>query len=764
MNILEIINKIRTAVYGRDVRDSIANGIEAIYYHVGSESDKLKEAEHVAETKLNQRAAEVQAMIDTAADYAANVSSAVSEVQGAVDQVNQNTAALTTKLTKPTSDGTAGQVLQANGDGTSVWADAMTEIKDGTITPEKTSFFTKSDIEYEIVESKKINAYGTGLAKDDNCFTVFIKIPVTPFAYIAVNANNTENNKTCTANADKANLKNYGFTDINKNKATWTENRDNFTANLAEYFVVSYKNETNFEIEVGAVDYNINNVCIPVANTELGADFFVQGDNKITGLKDVCYSSNGWRYTGRLRSNLFKVENGKKLYHNGGNDLFLWFFDNNYNAIKSANFKSGTKVEVENAVFAYAWLNNNSVKDNLWIADKDLSADSYKSNRVINPELIPTSNNLSNSYSPFLFDVYFKNQIDDVTMINGYSETNRSDSGYTMQTGFENKLTIGKLCVCDDISVKAIVSLVDTNCNVIMGSSAVYGGSRCSLVQFDFASGQIKIAPANDGTAIPDTVLQTTDMSVAVDSNLKYILEVGRKKRELYAKITNYTTGTYIESIVSEDNLNNYKYPAGWLYDEPMIALDSGNVTIERFYAQVKQYDIAILGDSITEGYGLPYKSCFASKIKSWVDKSCVIMGRAGGQITCSIRQCDDILSHIAPKIVIITIGTNNGNTISNITTLLYKIRQLGAAPVINHIPMMSNANSSKNVNSVIEAFGEHGARFDIATAIDNDIDKGIDTSLYQADRLHPNTAGHNKCFERFKLDCDFLGGTKNEI
>lgn len=126
MNILEIINKIRTAVYGRDVRDSIADGIETIYYQVKSENDKLKEAEHVAETKLNQRTAEVQKMIDTAADYATNVASAISEVQGTVDQVNQNTTALATKLTKPEADGTAGQVLQVNENGETVWADVDT--------------------------------------------------------------------------------------------------------------------------------------------------------------------------------------------------------------------------------------------------------------------------------------------------------------------------------------------------------------------------------------------------------------------------------------------------------------------------------------------------------------------------------------------------------------------------------------------------------------------------------------------------------------
>lgn len=67
--------------------------------------------------------------------------------------------------------------------------EAITEIEDGTITPLKTSFFVKSDIEYEIIEGKKLNA--NNIVADDNAFTVFIKIPDKAFAWISVTPSNT---------------------------------------------------------------------------------------------------------------------------------------------------------------------------------------------------------------------------------------------------------------------------------------------------------------------------------------------------------------------------------------------------------------------------------------------------------------------------------------------------------------------------------------------------------------------------------------------
>lgn len=513
MNILEIINKIRTAVYGRDVRDSIANGIETIYYHVGSESDKLKEAEHVAETKLNQRAAEVQAMIDTAADYAANVSSAVSEVQGAVDQVNQNTAALTTKLTKPETEGKAGQVLGLDENNNPQWQNAITEIKDGTITPEKTSFFTKSDIEYEIVEGKKISAFNSFLS-DDNAFTLFVKIPDKNFAWISVTPSNTvvpygsgtRLSGSLICDADKKALGAYGFTDNNRNLCVLRgDNVSNHDG--AVYFATSYTLGTEFDIKIGGIGV-CNNIEIPISNTELGTDFIVSGKNLIsdTDTKVIYSSSNDrWSWQGSSSHNItnfFEVKNNTAYYHNG-RYVYIDLFDEHYNHVGSVgNHNSGDIIQKDyNFKYAYAYSTTSTgIPTDFWFADTDLSRKN-KSANLINPDYIDLSNikrmQIKNWYNgkrvSFMGDSlteggtggFYINYLNDYF---GFANITKSAKGGTMVSGvttamgsaFWEDSRVNQLDIDSDV-VFIMGGTNDANNNVSLGSPDI---SNCNTNTF----------------------------------------------------------------------------------------------------------------------------------------------------------------------------------------------------------------------------------------------------------------------------------------
>lgn len=512
MNILEIINKIRTAVYGRDVRDSIADGIETIYYQVKSENDKLKEAEHVAETKLNQRTAEVQKMIDTAADYATNVASAISEVQGTVDQVNQNTTALATKLTKPEADGTAGQVLQTNGDGTSVWADAMTEIKDGTVTPEKTSFFTKSDIEYEIVEGQKLNA--NNIVADDNAFTVFIKIPDKPFAWISVTPSNTTypfGSGTRTAGSlicdtSKKALGSYGFTDNNRNLCVLRGDKVS-DYDGAAYFAVSYTIGTEFNIKIGGIGVS-NNIEMPISNTELGTDFIVNGKNLIsdTGTKvQYAQSNDRWSYQGSSTHNItnfFEIKNNTAYYHNGSY-VYIELFDEHYNHVGSVgNHNSGAVIQKDyDFKYAYAYSTSSTgIPNDFWLADTDLSRKN-KSANLINPDYIDLSNikrmQIKNWYNgkrvSFMGDSltdngtggFYINYLNDYF---GFANITKSAKGGTMVSGvttamgsaFWEDSRVNQLDIDSDV-VLIMGGTNDANNNVSLGSPDI---SNCDTNTF----------------------------------------------------------------------------------------------------------------------------------------------------------------------------------------------------------------------------------------------------------------------------------------
>lgn len=52
------------------------------------------------------------------------------------------------KINKPMEDGTEGQVIARDADGNIIWKDVMTELEDGAVSPNKTSFFSKPNSKY----------------------------------------------------------------------------------------------------------------------------------------------------------------------------------------------------------------------------------------------------------------------------------------------------------------------------------------------------------------------------------------------------------------------------------------------------------------------------------------------------------------------------------------------------------------------------------------------------------------------------------------
>lgn len=464
-------------------------------------------------TTITNKIEEIKDLSALASEALSQVNSAVSEVQGAVDQVNQNTTALATKLTKPETEGTAGQVLQTNGDGTSVWADAMTKIEDGTITPEKTSFFTKSDIEYEIVEGKKISAFNSFLS-DDNAFTLFIKIPDKAFAWISVTPSNTvvpygsgtRLSGSLICDADKKALGAYGFTDNNRNLCVLRGDKVS-DYDGAAYFAVSYTIGTEFDIKIGGIGV-CNNIEIPISNTELGTDFIVNGKNLISDTDtkvQYAQSNDRWSYQGSSTHNItnfFEIKNNTAYYHNGSY-VYIELFDEHYNHVGSVgNHNSGAVIQKDyDFKYAYAYSTSSTgIPHDFWFADNDLSRKN-KSANLINPDYIDLSNikrmQIKNWYNgkrvSFMGDSltdngtggFYINYLNDYF---GFANITKSAKGGTMVSGvttamgsaFWEDSRVNQLDIDSDV-VFIMGGTNDANNNVTLGSPDI---SNCDTNTF----------------------------------------------------------------------------------------------------------------------------------------------------------------------------------------------------------------------------------------------------------------------------------------
>lgn len=360
-----------------------------------------------------------------------------------------------------------------------------------------------------------------------------------------------------------------------------------------------------------------------------------------------------------------------------------------------------------------------------------------------------------------LFDINFKksDSISESLFASGYVAENLSEKGYALPIGMDKLLLLDKNIDIDDIKIVINVELTALDCNIVMGSKTINSSSHASVVQFDFVNKLIRVGAKSNGSSIPSSVLKSVAME-NVDG-LNYQLEVGRKNREVYASVVNRKTGDRSTVLIDEEAINNFVYPAGWMYDQPTIALVSGStVYVQRWVCTIPtNVNMAILGDSITQGYGVSYSESWAYMCGEHFG-NCALMGRSGATITHSLAQVKDILPVLKPKYAMVTIGTNGGNTAAKLAELVEGIKAVGATPIINHIFMNTYTSGDKHpatANALIDSLNELSVNMDIATAVQLDPNKGMDASLFQSDKLHLNKQGNVACYKRVLTDIGFL-------
>ena len=138
--------------------------------------------------------------------------------------------------------------------------------------------------------------------------------------------------------------------------------------------------------------------------------------------------------------------------------------------------------------------------------------------------------------------------------------------------------------------------------------------------------------------------------------------------------------------------------------------------------------------------------------------------GRGGGTINMVLDYIKNELPYIETQYVMVTIGTNGGNTEANLTELINYIKEQGAIPILNNIPSNESGSQIENnklIEKVRNQLGIKGCKFDIATSIDgdgNEVDKSL---MYWEDYTnswgqiyhHPNEEGGQKMYERTLID-----------
>ena len=189
-------------------------------------------------------------------------------------------------------------------------------------------------------------------------------------------------------------------------------------------------------------------------------------------------------------------------------------------------------------------------------------------------------------------------------------------------------------------------------------------------------------------------------------------------------------------------------------------------ITVCALKSRVK---VLLYGDSITqpEGY-FPTKTfsdSWTQLVIARLNGNAMSSGRGGGNISMLSEYIRNELPHIKAKYVMVTIGTNGGNTEENLTALVDYIRSQGSIPILNNIPCNESGTQVSN-NVIIERVrskeGIKGCRFDLPTSLVGD-GKEVDKSLmFWEDYTgsygwqiyhHPNEKGGRRMFEQTLTD-----------
>ncbi|WP_432328938.1 hypothetical protein ACRQ5D_10925 [Mucilaginibacter sp. P25] len=248
----------------------------------------------------------------------------------------------------------------------------------------------------------------------------------------------------------------------------------------------------------------------------------------------------------------------------------------------------------------------------------------------------------------------------------------------------------------------------------------------------------------------------------AIVAGRVYILELEKLYRTNKLRLTDTVTAVTTELVTSstQDSLGtaNEVYGGGFGHDNPVLMHISGTTPIvTRFDVNTDKVrpKLFLLGDSITEEYGATVGSGYSRLLATALNDNCVISGRGGGIIDAVINKITTEAAFLLPQYVMVTIGSNGNNTLTKLQSLVSQIKAIGAIPIINCIPANNKTGSAAHVtaNAQILSLGELSTRFDIATGLGNDPTAAPNPSLFIADLLHPNNAGHQAMFNRFKID-----------
>ncbi|MEA4916104.1 SGNH/GDSL hydrolase family protein [Proteiniphilum sp.] len=263
-----------------------------------------------------------------------------------------------------------------------------------------------------------------------------------------------------------------------------------------------------------------------------------------------------------------------------------------------------------------------------------------------------------------------------------------------------------------------------------------------------------------------------------LDATHEYLVEIYRSYQKHMIRIVDvYTAESDILSLTMDGpggwgvGIENSSFDTGRQHDYYCFGLQSGTSLLVRqisVLAGACDLFLLIYGDSITEPDGYfptrDFPSAWTQLIMKNVPGRAMSSGRGGCTIHHVLERIKNELPYVKAKYVMVTIGTNGGNTEENLSELVEYILSQGSVPILNNIPC-NESGTQIGANQMIEKirrkYNINGCKFDVATSINQDgleVDK---STMYHEDYTgtwgqiyhHPNVKGSQAMYIRTLID-----------
>lgn len=259
----------------------------------------------------------------------------------------------------------------------------------------------------------------------------------------------------------------------------------------------------------------------------------------------------------------------------------------------------------------------------------------------------------------------------------------------------------------------------------------------------------------------------------------EYIIEISHIYNTGRIRIIDISTGEEEKFEATNDGQGGYLTGAvnggsyvGSQHDYYCFGLQSGTSLLVKQMSVVSglcDLSLLIYGDSITEPEGYypinVFSQAWTQLVLSNTKGKAMCSGRGGCTIREVLERIKNELPYVKAKYVMVTIGTNGGNTEENLSELVEYIISQGSIPILNNIP--SNESGTQiGVNTMIakvrEKYKINGCKFDLATSLAGDGKEVDKATMYYEDLSkthnwhvyhHPNVAGARRMYIRTLID-----------